>query len=304
MTVGGIDIGTNTLLMVVAEVAEDGTLTVLEDLHEIPRLGAGVDATHMIAEDSTQRAVQVLRRYRSILHEYGDPPVVCVGTSALRDAHNQDDVLWELNDALGETVRVIDGVTEARLTYLGTVGATETPTVVCDIGGGSTELVFGSSGAMHDRVSLQIGCVRLSERWCTPGPVSDVSRAALSKDIRHALTHSAFPVPKDPAPLIAVAGTPTALATLDLGLTSFDALRVEGYMLTRNSVAQLRDRLLDLGPEGLATLAGVDPRRADILPAGAAILFEIMDFLHSPNVRVSTRGLRYGAALLAAGIST
>jgi len=302
--VAGIDIGTNTLLMVIADVAEDGSVTVHEDLHEIPRLGAGVDASHVIAPESVQRAVRVLQHYRTVLRSYGDPPVVCVGTSALRDAVNQDEVLWELDAALEETVRVIDGETEARLTYLGSVGADPEPAIVCDIGGGSTELVYGSGGIITQRVSLQVGCVRLTERWCQPGPVDPDRRAGLVNDIRAALTGSGFQPPTEPTRLVGVAGTPSALATMDLGLERFDQQRIEGHVLSTSTISFLRDQLLEKDENGLSSLPGIDPRRSDILPSGAAILFEIMQFLGSPEVRVSTRGLRFGAALLAAGIST
>lgn len=304
MIVAGIDIGTNTLLMAIVDVAEDGSMTVLEDLHEIPRLGAGVDASHMIMPESVQRAVGVLHQYRTVLRSYGNPPVVCVGTSALRDAVNQDEVLWELDAALEETVRVIDGETEARLTYLGSAGADPEPTIICDIGGGSTELVYGICGVIQQRVSLQVGCVRLTERWCQPGPVDPERRAGLVNDIRDALAGSRFQPPAEPVGLVGVAGTPSALATLDLGLDQFDQKRIEGHVLSTSTISVLRDQLLEMNETGLSSLSGIDPRRSDILPSGAAILFEIMQFLGSPEVRVSTRGLRFGAALLATGIST
>ena len=304
MTVAGIDIGTNTILMVIADVHEDGSITVLEDHHRIPRLGEGVDASHMISEEATGRAAAVLREYRQILARHGHPPVVCVGTSALRDAHNQDDVLWELNEALEELVRVIDGETEARLTFLGTVGSSQEAATVCDIGGGSTELVSGAGGQIEQRVSLQIGCVRLAERWTLPGPVDEEHRRGLREDVRSAITASDFDVAQSGTRMIAVAGTPVALAMLDLGLNSVDPSLIEHHQLSTSTVARLRDRLLSLDQDSLQALPGIDPRRADILPAGAAILFETMNMLGFPEVEVSTHGLRFGAALAAAGIYT
>jgi exopolyphosphatase / guanosine-5'-triphosphate,3'-diphosphate pyrophosphatase len=289
----GIDIGTNTILMVVADIRVDGTLKVLDDLQEIPRLGKDVDATGRISSDSVSRAVDVLRGYRTILDAHGKPPTFCVATSAVRDATNRDDVVAQLEAAIDEPIRMLSGREEAELTFKGTVEGGDGTTAVIDIGGGSTEIAIGTMGSLQQAVSVDIGCVRLTERWYAERPLSVERRAEVVAEIRTSFQSSGLSSVNVDR-LIAVAGTPTALAVLHTGLDGYSPA-VHGVEMSRSDIQLLADRLQGYSVEELTALTMVDPRRADILPAGALILLEAMQMLDVGSMTVSIRGLRYGA---------
>lgn len=281
----GIDIGTNTILMVIGEY--DGEhWSVLSDHHAIARLGEGVDDTGAISASALERAISILTNYRSILQNASVRHVRAAATSAVRDARNAEEVLASLSYACGATVEVITGAEEASLTFAGTVGRGPLPAGVCDIGGGSTELVTGSDGSVRDSISLQIGAVRLTERWrrgeCPRGTVvlPNVDRFAQQ---RH---------------WYGVAGTPVSLAMLDLDVTAYDMDRIAGHVLRRDRVESLTEELLVLSQADI-TARGIPSERAEILPAGAVILRELMATLRCDKIEVSTRGLRYGLLMTA-----
>lgn len=304
MIAAGLDIGTNTILMVVAEVHDDGTYTVLHDMHRIPRLGQGVDASGRISEEAIGRAVDVLKEYRTILDGAGSPPTLCVATSAVRDAANRDEVVQQLQDVIQAPVWAIEGHAEAELTFLGTVGSHSPDAVVLDIGGGSTEFVRGALGKPEFLESVNIGALRLTERFVVERPVSDAQRSSLFDSIDAELIRHLSPIQGCGAPVYAVAGTPVALASLSLGLVHYERSALEGYRLTLAEVEQRTASLLSMSLSELRTLPGVPPNRADILPAGAAILYRSMLFLGVQEVIVSTQGLRYGIMRVAAAETT
>jgi hypothetical protein len=173
MRIATIDIGTNTILMLVADISPGGILSTIRDEHSIPRLGEGVDATHLISQTALKRAVEQLRRYRLIAQDENAEMVVACGTSALRDAKNRDDVIDLMGKKTGIRVEVLSGEQEAELTYLGAVSdylQGDEPLAVLDIGGGSTELTFGNGKTITHRRSLDVGSVRLTERILKTSP--------------------------------------------------------------------------------------------------------------------------------------
>lgn len=288
-----VDIGTNTVLLLLAEQAADGTLTVLRDEHGIARLGEGVDEHRNISPAAIGRARDILMTYRHISAEYVVTAIDAVATSAVRDAGNRDTVLRELGDALGSPVRVISGEEEARLSFLGSSAREQLCTVI-DIGGGSTEYITGQSNDIRERTSLNIGAVRLTERWFSglPPTREDVEKAR--QDIRQhvqELPHI------DRGELIGVGGTFTTLAAMDLQLGTFDASIVHGHQLTLDAVARMTEYLVSSSLETLLSNPAIHPKRADILPMGALILEESLKFLGSDKCTASTRGLRYGVLL-------
>lgn len=304
MTAAGLDIGTNTILMVVAEVHDDGTYTVLHDMHRIPRLGQGVDASGKITEEAIGRAIDVLREYRTILDAAGSPPTLCVATSAVRDAANRDEVVQRLQDVIKAPVWAIEGHAEAELTFLGTVGSHTPDAVVIDIGGGSTEYVRGALGKPEFLESVNIGALRLTERFLVEKPVAEEQIASLFDSIDAALIQHLSPIQGCGVPVYAVAGTPVALASLSLGLGHYERSALEGYRLTLAEVEQRTSSLLSMGLNDLRALPGIAPNRADILPAGSAILYRSMLFLGVQEVIVSTQGLRYGIMRVASAETT
>lgn len=304
MIAAGLDIGTNTILMVIADVHEDGSYTVLQDLHRIPRLGQGVDANGVISDAAVDRAIAALRDYRQVLDDAGSPPTLCVGTSALRDAANREDVVARLQEVIKAPLWVIDGSAEAELTFTGTVGTHSPQTIVIDIGGGSTEFVKGANGKPSEMVSLNIGALRLAERYLTTRPASQHDVDAMYQEIDLQLNTHLSSLQSANLPTYAVAGTPVALASLSLGLAHYDPAAIEGHVLSIQQVSDFATSLLSKTLEELRALPGIAQARADILPAGAAILSRAMNFLGCTQITVSTQGLRYGIMRVAAAETT
>lgn len=298
MIAAGIDIGTNTALMVVASILPDGTIQILEDVHELPRLGEGLDRTGMICEEARNRGLDAMRRFRHVLHSVAPASssrfVTAVATSALREAQNGDAVRAELEETLGWPIEVIPGNREATLTFGGAVGVSNDLSLMIDIGGGSTEYACGTAGDVHYAQSTSIGVVRFMERYSNAYPISRDARIAAREHVRAELRPHVTSL-SHASSVVATAGTPTALAMIDLGLPAFDATRIEGYVLSRQRVTELSDYLCSLSLDELRAIPGLDERRADIIPMGSLILSESLEILDYNALRVTTRGLRYGA---------
>jgi exopolyphosphatase/guanosine-5'-triphosphate,3'-diphosphate pyrophosphatase len=289
--VAAIDIGTNTALMLIAE-ANGSSFSILEDIHAIPRLGEDVDKTHVISEAAVHRLDEVLSRYQQIIGELGINIVDAVGTSALRDAENSNEVCDHIRRSFNIPVRLIPGDEEARLTYLGAVSDISTNAQligVVDIGGGSTEIALGIGKDYVIGRSMNIGAVRLTER--------SQDRADREKDIRENLkaTFNLFPLPDR---LVAVAGTATSVAAIKLGLETFDRERINGTVVTLGELDEIVELLYSISANELSGRYPVITKgRADILPAGALILYETVQYLRLDSFTASTRGLRYGVAI-------
>ena len=292
MRIAAIDIGTNSVLLTVAEAGPDGLRAVVERA-EITRLGQGVDATGRLSEEGMARTVAVLKRYAAEARALGAQRIACVATSAARDAANGGELLNRIG-GLALTPEIIAGEREAQLVYRAAradFGGFNRPLAVVDIGGGSTEIVFGRGPDFSFRESLDLGSVRLTERLVRedpPAPDRPAVRAAAEGALRE------IPPPPSGADLVGVAGTVTTLATLALGLDAYDAARVHGATLERSDLERLCDRLWALPLADRRRLPGLQPGRADVLPAGAQILLSVLERLNLPRVLASDRGVRWG----------
>jgi exopolyphosphatase/guanosine-5'-triphosphate,3'-diphosphate pyrophosphatase len=300
MRISAIDIGTNTILMLVADVTPDGQLTVVSDEHAIARLGQGVDERRSIAPDATDRSIAILRRYKELSARLSVNRLVACGTSALRDAADRDEFIRNVRDQLGMSIEVLSGDEEAELTLRGAASAFHElegnrTFAVLDIGGGSTELTVSAGGRIRARKSVQVGSVRTTERFLKSSPPSPSELADAAASIR--LSFNDLPSLDRDAMLIAVAGTATTLAAVDLRLNSFDAKLVDGYRLQRVSVERLLEELRSRTVDELRRYPQILPGREDIIVAGALILFEALKRVGREEIVVSTRGLRYGIAL-------
>jgi exopolyphosphatase / guanosine-5'-triphosphate,3'-diphosphate pyrophosphatase len=281
-----IDIGTNSVLLLVAE----GGKAVV-DRAIITRLGQGVDASGKLHPDAVERTLEAVRRHAAEARSLGAKPFA-TGTSALRDAANRDAFLAPAREILGRDVCLLSGDEEAELTYRGGLAGLDLPhgvRTVVDIGGGSTEIVVGDEAGIRSKVSLQVGSVRLSERFVRADPPAPEEVEALRAQVRGLLATTA-PV----APLVAVAGTATTLSAMHLGLEPYDPGRVHGHRLGRADLAFLVDRLLAVPLAERSRIRGVEPARAEVLPAGALLLAEIMDRAGAAEAMISDRGLRWG----------
>jgi exopolyphosphatase / guanosine-5'-triphosphate,3'-diphosphate pyrophosphatase len=296
-----VDLGSNTTRLLVAEV-EDGRVTELDRRTEITALGRGVDASGRLSDEAVERVMSTLAGYREAIDAAGVGRTVAVATSAVRDAANGEDLRARLREELGLEVRTIAGEEEARLTFLGATSRRTPevgPTMVIDIGGGSTELVIGVAGEDPSFVvSTQAGAVRQTDRHLEHDPPSDEELAALGADVR-AILADAVPLALRGSvrAAIAVAGTATSLAAIDQELDPYDPERVEGYALDLATCERLLDRLAGLPLAERRELAGLEPARAPTIVAGAAILVEILRVFELDSVAVSEADILHGAAL-------
>jgi exopolyphosphatase/guanosine-5'-triphosphate,3'-diphosphate pyrophosphatase len=299
-TRASIDLGTNTCLLLVAQwdASQKTVARVIRDQAKIVRLGEGVDKNRQLQPAAMERTFECLKDYAQRVQSLGVAPsqVVCVATSQARDAQNSQEFFEKIKNELGFSFRVISGEVEAKCTFLGALPAGMDPNqaAVIDIGGGSTEMI-----ALHDRVSLDLGSVRYTERFLksNPGtPVTDDQFWACQDQIDQAIAGFESWRKKQPkvGPLVAVAGTATTLAAWHLGLTQFDAQKVDSTILTRGDLHRMVEELKWRTVEERTQLPSMEPLRADVILAGALILWRTLELLHYPSCQVSTRGLRYG----------
>lgn len=283
-----IDIGTNSVLLLVAERGAKGGFTALLERAEITRLGRGVDQTKTLAPEAIADTLAVLESYARDAKGLNVEAIAATATSAARDASNGPAFLAEVKARAGIAVEIIAGDEEARLSFasawadFGRMG----PLVVLDIGGGSTEFIYGDAhGQPGWRKSFDVGSVRLTERC-------GGDRATISAVLTE--TFSALPPPPPGFLLVGVAGTVTTVCAVAKKVEPYDPLRVHGAMLTAAELQKTADRLWALPLEQRRTLPGLQPKRADVIPAGAEILLAAAKKLGATAVCVSDRGLRWG----------
>jgi exopolyphosphatase / guanosine-5'-triphosphate,3'-diphosphate pyrophosphatase len=297
-----VDIGTNTTRLYVAD-RDDGRITdELERISTVTRLGAGVDADGSLNDEAMGRVYATLDTYSEAVERHGADERVAVLTSAVRDAANGHEFAETVRERYGFTPHVLTGDEEARLTFLGATSERDpnstTPTLVIDIGGGSTELVIGRGREAGFHVSTQAGVVRQTERHISHDPPTESELDDVAEDV-NGILEAAVPAEHRAAVehAIAVAGTATSLAAIAQKLDPYDPEKVHGYPL---SVAE-RDRLLGelaaMTTEERRHVPGLDPARAPTIVAGAVILGETMRLFGLEQVEVSEHDILRGAAL-------
>lgn len=285
-----IDIGTNSVLLLLARPGEGPGLEVLEDRCIITRLGEGVAARGTLAPAAIERTLAALRELRAAAEVHG-ATITAVTTEGVRLAGNPEAFLDPASALLGAPVRVLSGEDEARLSYLSVAAETPEggPLRVVDIGGASTELVVGEGPRVSQARSHQIGSVRLTERFVREDPPGPAAVEAIAEAVREALASQ----PLTPHPrLHGLAGTVTSAAALLLGLERYDRERVDGSVHARDSVAALRDRLAAL-PVAARVGPLLEAKRADVIVAGLTILVGVLDHCGADTLVVRDRGLRY-----------
>jgi exopolyphosphatase/guanosine-5'-triphosphate,3'-diphosphate pyrophosphatase len=295
MRVAAIDLGTNATRLLVADV-EDGELEEVQRRTTITKLGEGVDARRRLLPVPVARVRNTLTDYRRELEALGAERTLAVATSAVRDAENGEAFLGEIEWSYGFTTRLLTGEEEAELTLRGASGGRELPStaIVVDIGGGSTELITA-----HERVSTELGSVRLTERFLHSDPPTEKELDALASAARTVLSGQ-VPEGMKAQQAIGVAGTITSLAALDLGLVDYDPVRVHGHKLGDGAVKAQLERLAALPLAQRREVPGLEPERAPVIVAGAVILREVMRHLGLPAIEASERDILHGTALEAA----
>jgi exopolyphosphatase/guanosine-5'-triphosphate,3'-diphosphate pyrophosphatase len=303
-----VDVGTNSIRLLVVE-ARDGRLEPLLRLGESCRLGEGLDAQGIISRDAEERASRTLGRFLRRARSLGPRRIGIAATHALRSAGNGLEVAERLSRGVGVPVEILSAEDEALFVYeaareaLGAALLPE-PCLVMDIGGGSVELVRGEDGRVKRWLSLEVGCVRLTERFLPSDPPQAIELERLREHVRAAL--------EGYSDLLAgviggagVGGTLTALAALDLGLERYEASRVEGYRLNRDAIQGWSDRLAVMSRREREAMAAVGSGRSDIIVAGCAVVLEVIRRSGLSGLVVSTQGLRYALARrLAAPLAT
>jgi exopolyphosphatase/guanosine-5'-triphosphate,3'-diphosphate pyrophosphatase len=299
--VGAVDIGTNSTRLLVADVSSAGGIAEVDRLLAITRLGDRVDADRRLGDEAMARVHAVLERYAARASQLGADPVLATATSAVRDAGNGAEFLAGVGARYGFVTRLLSGDEEAELTYRGVCSrqAVGDGALICDIGGGSTELVLGGAEGVRDRASLNIGCVRLSERYLHTDPPRAEELRALRTEAAAALPARLTAAARE---LVGVAGTVTTLATIDMGLECEIPEVIDGHRLPAASVERLLTELAALPVAQRRLVRGLMPERAPTIVAGAVILSAIVEATAADAVVVSERDILHGAALAAADL--
>ena len=297
-----IDIGTNSTRMLVADVS-GSTVREVERRTTVTRLGRGVDVSGQLSSSGIERVCETVADYDGVHRELGAERVRTIATSAVRDASNGEAFVAELRERFALSAEVLAGSEEARLTYLGaTAGRPPAdPTVVVDIGGGSTELVVGSGPEISFSTSLQVGVVRQSERRISSDPPGAEELDRLAAEIESALDGAIAKRPDAHADAgIGVAGTPTSLAAIELELDPYDPERVHGHRLGLPAVQRMLARLSTVPLAEREAITGLHSDRAPTIVAGVVILIEVMRSFGLEEITVSEHDILHGAAIEAA----
>jgi len=297
MIIASIDIGTNTVLLLIAKV-ESSTRKIipLHNEHRMPRIGQGTKQTGIISQDKLTLLYDVLKEYDSIIRRYNCDKVLVIGTNAFRMSNNTEEIKEDIKKLFKYDLNVISGEEEAEYAYLGAISNLDSPdnSMVIDIGGSSTEIIIGEKYKIMSKNSLQLGSVSVTEQYLKNSPPLIVELENFSEEIKNLFL--AFNNKIAPKNVIAIAGTATTLACMKLGLKEFEEKNVDKSLITFRDMKLIIKELSSLRPSEILNRYGtVMKGREDIIFAGAFILYKFMEIFGIENVAVSTRGIRYGA---------
>jgi exopolyphosphatase/guanosine-5'-triphosphate,3'-diphosphate pyrophosphatase len=300
--VAAVDCGTTSIRLLIADVDPDrATLADVDRRMEIVRLGQGVDTTGRLAPEALDRTLKALRGYAALITDRGAEAVRMVATSATRDAANADEFVRRVTEILGTGPEVLSGDEEARLSFLGATAElgpqVPSPYLVADIGGGSTEFVLGAGAEVTSALSVNIGCVRMTERHLRADPPSAAQITAATADIDAAIARAAAVVDAAQArTLVGLAGSVTTVAGIALDLPSYDPERLHHTRISAAEVHEVTARLLAQTRAERARIPVMHPGRIDVIGAGALILDRLMTQLGFTDVLVSEHDILDGIA--------
>lgn len=292
-----IDIGSNSIKFFVGELAADRTITTVLDTNDIARLGEGLDKTGLISPEAMERNVAAVAAFRAKAEELGADQVVAVGTMALRNAKNSGEFVEKVKAACGVEVQIIPGEEEARLSYLAILSGLPLQggdLVVFDTGGGSTEFIFGHGTEVTKRFSVNLGAVRITENYLKSDPVTPDEVAAALAQIDKEFAEAG--VEGSPAQLVGMGGTVTSMGAVKHKMAKYDPDVIQGSALTRGDIKAQIDEYSAKTIEERRSITGLQPKRADVILAGACILDVITRRLGVDQLTISDRGLRHGLA--------
>ncbi|MFA6540565.1 MAG: Ppx/GppA phosphatase family protein [Bacteroidota bacterium] len=299
MRIASIDIGTNTILLLIADVTSTGIHRVVHDEQVIARLGKGVDAARMISPGTFRRVTAFLADYKKRCGEFRVDVIIATGTSALRDAANSGEFCQFVLEQTGISIEIISGEEEAHWTYRGGISEfahRSNSFSVIDIGGGSTEIIVGDARVIAQKTSLNIGSVRITERFLKTSPPDKESIAEAQHFVKSLMPHEILRI--IPSTLaIGVAGTATTLAAIQQRLPLYEPSKISGFQLSPSMVRSMLEDLRGKNIEEIKSIPQISEGRADIIVAGIIILLEFMEAANLQTLTVSDRGLRYGIVL-------
>lgn len=303
--IAAIDIGSNSVRQIVADVTGEGVITVVDEMKAAPRLGADLESTGVLGTQAMQRAAEAIGRMATLARQLGAHRIDAVATSAVRDASNADEFVARVRQEAGLQIRIIDGADEARLSYLSALAHFDLGvgrTVVMDIGGGSLELALAADGVLDNLVSLPFGALRLTERYLSGGATRK-NMMRLRSDVRDGLREVLPRRDWRGAQLIGSGGTFTNLAGMHLARRGMlSARNVHATSVPRVDVEHILDVLSAMTADERRGTAGLNPERADIIVAGLAVAAEVLARLEARDVAVSRYGIREGLLLQAARV--
>lgn len=292
--VASIDIGTNTILLLIAKV-EEGKVNPLFEIETVARLGEGVQKNGILLKEAMDRSLQTLAQYLKWCQELEVQKVFAAGTSALREAKNSEDFLNLVKEKLDLPIEVISGEEEAQLSFLAVakdLGELKEPILVVDVGGGSTEFILGKGDQISQWISLPLGSVRFTEEFLRSDPVQEEEWEKMERKIQGYLV--TIPHSQEPISMVVVGGTATTLASVEQGLEDFIAEKIHHFILgkeaLKNQLLLYRSKTIDERRK----IPGLPIARADVILAGGAIFYLAMEELKCPSVLISCHGVRYG----------
>ena len=289
-----IDIGTNTILLLIAEV-DQGRIKPLFEMETVVRLGERIHENGILLKEAMDRGLQTLSQYLERCRAMEVQEIFAVGTSALREAKNSQDFLKLVEGKLDLSIEVISGEEEAQLSFLAVardLEETGKTFLVVDVGGGSTEFILGKGDQIRQWMSLPLGSVRFTEQFLKSDPVQEEEWQAMEREIRKLLIN--IPHTEEPLSMVAVGGTATTLASVEQGLEEFIVEKIHHFVLKKEA---LKNQLLlyrSKTIEERKKIPGLPMARADVILAGAAILYLTMEEVKCPSVLISSHGVRYG----------
>lgn len=302
-----IDVGTNSVKLLVADV-DGGALQAVHESSQVTRLGRGFYEAQQLQNDAIRKTAGCVAEFAQTARQQGAVTVRVIATSAARDARNSAELVNALRAAAGVEPEIISGEQEAEWVFRGVTTdprLTGLPLLIMDVGGGSTEFIVGEHGHCQFRRSFQLGVVRTLEKLKPTEPPSPADLAACRSDVGNFLANDVAPVvngeldrhDRERLAFIGVGGTATVLAAMQLGLREFDRERIEACRLSKAAITQRTNQLWSLPLAERQHLPGLPAKRADVILAGAVIYEAVMEQLQLVGCRVSTRGLRFAAAL-------
>lgn len=290
-----IDIGSNSIKLLVGE--GDGTVRTIAEKSEVARLGEGLWKSGVLSAAAMERSAEVVARFARQARENGAEKIVGVGTMALRSAGNSGDFVKMVRELCGVEVQIIPGEEEARLSYLAVLSGLSIPDgdmVIFDTGGGSTEFIFGKGTELTKRFSVNLGAIRITERFFHDDPVKVGSVAEALQEI--GAEFAAAGVEGKPLRLVGLGGTVTTMGAVKHKMVKYQPEVIQGSTLTRDDIAQQIKAYSQRTIQQRRELPGMQPKRADVILAGACILQVIIDRFGVDALTISDRGLRHGLA--------